>query len=113
MRLRLTEALQPGVVLVATTNNVSDRAGNSLGGYNRTRLGRPQPELPADTVINEILFHPRPGSTDYVELYNRSSKVIDAATLYLANRNRSGAVAASKRRRASSLSLFSRVMTSC
>ncbi|WP_162944595.1 lamin tail domain-containing protein [Flavisolibacter nicotianae] len=106
VRLRLTEALQPGAVLEVTTSNVSDCAGNSIGSYNRARVGRPQPVSPADVVINEILFHPRPGSPDYVELYNRSNKVIDVSTLSLANRNSSGAVAALKKISVSPFYLF-------
>jgi hypothetical protein len=38
-------------------------------------------------VINEILFNPLPMGTEYVEIYNRSSKIIDLARISIANRN--------------------------
>ena len=38
-----------------------------------------------DLVINEILFNPFPGGTDYVEIYNRSQKVISLTGLSLAS----------------------------
>lgn len=38
-----------------------------------------------DIVINEILFNPHPYSFDFIELYNRSNKIIDLKTLFIAN----------------------------
>jgi len=38
-----------------------------------------------DIVINEILFNPQSGGVDYVEVYNRSEKILDAKDLRLAN----------------------------
>jgi hypothetical protein len=48
---------------------------------------------PGDIVINEVLFHPFPGGTDFVELFNRSDKIFNGRDLKLANRNRYGDVA--------------------
>ncbi len=45
---------------------------------------------PRAVVINEILFNPKPGGADYVELYNRSDSPVDLRHLFLANRNSSG-----------------------
>lgn len=49
-----------------------------------------QAALPRAVVINEILFNPAPGGSDYVELYNRSDRAVDLRTLFLTNRNSSG-----------------------
>jgi len=40
-----------------------------------------------DLVINEILFDPPDGGTDYVELYNRSEKAFDLSGVQIANRD--------------------------
>lgn len=44
-------------------------------------------EAPAagDLVINEILFDPGTGGTDFIELYNRSQKILDLQTYGIAN----------------------------
>ena len=53
-------------------------------------LQRPQSNK---IVINEVLFNPPTGGSDFVELLNRGTQTIDAQTLYLANRNTAGAIA--------------------
>jgi hypothetical protein len=43
-----------------------------------------------DLVINEILFNPRPGGADFVEIYNRSTQKIALEKLILASEESSG-----------------------
>ncbi|HEV7329776.1 MAG TPA: lamin tail domain-containing protein [Flavisolibacter sp.] len=97
VQLQLHTALQPEQVYSVVVNHLTDCKGNQIGGFNTTNVGLPQPAEAADLVINEILFNPVPGASDYVELYNRSKKIIDASALYIANRNSNG-VAASLRK---------------
>lgn len=44
----------------------------------------PAPIQPGDVVINEILPEPQSGGARYVELYNRSGKLVDVGSLLLA-----------------------------
>jgi hypothetical protein len=41
-----------------------------------------------DIIINEILFHPYSGASDFVEIYNRSDKIFNLADISIASRNR-------------------------
>lgn len=41
-------------------------------------------------VINEIMFDPKPGGYDYIEIYNAGSGILDASQLYLGNRTSTG-----------------------
>ncbi|WP_295126969.1 lamin tail domain-containing protein [uncultured Chitinophaga sp.] len=52
------------------------------------------PGTPAfgDLLISETLFNPPATASDFVEIYNRSNKVIDLSGLYLANRKSDGAL---------------------
>ena len=59
-----------------------------------------------DIVINEILFNPPSNGTDYVEIYNRSNKIIDLKQTYIANRNAAGAISNIRRLSATSWLLF-------
>ena len=46
-------------------------------------FGLPDTVYYNDVVINEILFNPWTNGVDYVELYNRSEKVVDLSTLQI------------------------------
>ncbi|NNE30372.1 MAG: hypothetical protein HKN16_12095, partial [Saprospiraceae bacterium] len=48
--------------------------------------------VPGDVVINELLFNPRTGSKDYIEVYNQSDKVLDISDWFFANRDTAGAL---------------------
>ena len=48
---------------------------------------------PGDLLISEVLFNPRTGGVDFVEIYNNSNHEIDLKELQLANVNTAGAIA--------------------
>ena len=78
--------LSAGTIYTINANGVKDCSGNTMGASSTT-IALPQAADSLDVVINEILFNPRPLSSDYVELYNRSNKPINLRQLYLANRS--------------------------
>ena len=92
VQLRLTTTMQANIVYTITVSNVTDCKNNSIGTKNKTKIGLPVDAAVMEMVINEILFNPKSGASDYVEFYNRSNKIFDANKLYIANRNSSGAI---------------------
>jgi hypothetical protein len=95
--LKLSSPLQKQTVYNLTVNNIRDCKGNVVGVYNKAKAGVAQEASRNDIVINEILFNPRPNAYDYVELYNRSNKIVDANKLFITNRNSSGVLTSIKK----------------
>lgn len=96
VQLRLAGAMQVNTVYTVTVNNVTDCKNNSIGLKNKTKIGLPVDAAAGELVINEILFNPKSGSSDYVEFYNRSNKIFDANKLFVANRSSSGAISSAR-----------------
>lgn len=69
--------LATGTQYKLTITSASDCADNIIKeGFNILSLGATEGVEIGDIVINEILFNPRTGGVDYVELYNVSSKYL-------------------------------------
>ncbi|MBK9335930.1 MAG: lamin tail domain-containing protein [Lewinellaceae bacterium] len=86
VRLVLQEPLEPGTVYALTaTNLLRDCSGNMAAGTDTALVGLPEIPAPLDVVVNEVLFNPATGGSDFVELYNRSNKVFDLQNFFLAN----------------------------
>ncbi|MCB0530583.1 MAG: lamin tail domain-containing protein [Saprospiraceae bacterium] len=84
--ITLGEPLETGVVYAFTATAVlQDCSGNSASDADTLRIGLPEKPEPLDVVINEVLFNPATGGVDFVELYNRSDKLIDWQNCFLAN----------------------------
>lgn len=89
----LATALQTGIAYTLTVNAITDCKGNIIAGNNTAQLFIAEPVAKYDLIVNEILFDPKPSinaepeGVDYVEIYNRSNKVIDLKTIYIANRS--------------------------
>lgn len=106
VQLRLAAPLQPQTVYTLTVRNVTDCKGNVINTRNSAPAGLPQEATANDVVVNEILFNPKTGGSDYVELYNRSSKVIDLTKLFIANRSAGGVIQSQRAIAATPLSLY-------
>lgn len=91
--LNLSMPLQRNRVYTVSASLVTDCAGNPVESPATAKVGLSEMLDSLDIVINEILFNPRPGSVDYIELYNRSGEIQSLKNAYLANRSTSGAIA--------------------
>lgn len=68
-------------------NGLTDLAGNSY--FDETiSFGKMSNPEAGELVVNEILFDPYTGGSDFVEIYNRSEKTFDLRDIFLANRNK-------------------------
>jgi hypothetical protein len=85
VRLQLSQPLQIQTTYQLRVNNVSDCAGNLLQNQNQAVFGLPELGDSLDIILNEILFNPRTGGSDFVELYNNSSKFINLKDWKIAN----------------------------
>jgi hypothetical protein len=92
VNLTLNQAISEGIIYSVTAKNISDCSGNMIDQKNSVRFGIAQNADSFDIVINEILFNPLPYGVDYVELYNRSEKIIDLNKVFIANRNSSNTI---------------------
>ena len=104
--LRLNTPLARNKVYTLSVSAVTDCIGNIIGNKNKVRLGISAQADSFDIVINEILFNPASNGTDYVEIYNRSNKIIDLKQTYIANRNSLGVISNIKQLSADNYLLF-------
>ncbi len=106
VQLTISSALQANTVYTIAASNIIDCKNNNIGSNNKARVGLPVEASANEIIINEILFNPRSGGYDYVELFNRSNKIFDASKIYIANRNSSAVVSSQKLLSASPVYIF-------
>lgn len=68
--------IQTGVVYELQVSGITDCSGNAVVG-NKGTFVLPVAGAPGDLIVNEVLFDPRTGGSDFVEIYNNSDKYID------------------------------------
>lgn len=66
---------------------ISDCVGNVITEENYVDYGLPQTPDSQDLAINEVLFDPLNGGADFVEIVNRTDKVLDLKNIWIANTN--------------------------
>lgn len=75
--LHLSEPFDPGVRYSVIAAGITDCAGNVSAHPQRLSFALPQEAGAGDAIINEILFNPGPGGTDFIEIMNVSGKFVD------------------------------------
>jgi len=82
----LTMHMIKSVVYELKIQGLTDCSGNILNrNSERLRIVVPEPVNSTNLVINEILFNPYPGGSDFIELYNNSGKYLDLEGIKIAN----------------------------
>lgn len=92
VNLTLNSALQENTLYTLTAKNIADCSGNVLLSA-QALLGNLKPADSGNVVLNEVLFNPRSGGEDFVEIYNRTDKLISLKNWALANVDATGKIA--------------------
>lgn len=88
--IQFNNALLRDEVYQLVIDSVRDCAGNAIQDYRSIDFGLPYLADSNQLFINEVLFNPRSGGVDFVELYNSSNRLIDVKDLLLAKRGGDG-----------------------
>ena len=70
---------------------LKDCIGNMMPEMEAVPMALASTPVKGNVVINEMLFNPVPGGSDFIELYNASKRVINLDALFLTSRNTAGA----------------------
>ncbi len=85
--LRIRDSLVLGEIYnIDIEESISDFSGNRISRPVYS-FGLPEQSQQHDMLFNELLFNPLPGDPDFIELYNASSRIIDAFRLMLVSVN--------------------------
>ena len=86
IKVELSQSLVLRQLYSIQVSNLRDCAGNFIqADFNKLSFALPEKADSLDIVINEILFNPRPGGVDFVEVFNQSPKFIDLKGFTIAN----------------------------
>jgi len=89
--LTLASAVESGQILTIQINGITDCWGNAIIN-SEVEVGLAEDADSGDIIINEILSNPVGSGSDYVEIYNHSSKVISLQGWLLAKRDDEGSL---------------------
>ncbi|MFN7118678.1 MAG: lamin tail domain-containing protein, partial [Saprospiraceae bacterium] len=92
--LYLATPLQKNQLYAVTFNNqITDCLGNSTAIPATLEIGIAEPWQSGDVIINEVLFNPQSGGSDFIELYNISGKILNLNDLQIINTQKTGSTA--------------------
>ena len=94
--VQLAQAVDSTQLYSVSAQGLRDCSGNAAQPI-PLQTGVPRKLLPDEVVLNEILYRPKTGGSEYVELYNCSKKVADLAQLFLGTKSSTGSTAVSRR----------------
>lgn len=75
------------IYTINIANKLLDCAGNCMINYQTVQFGIARSASKNDLVINELLFNTYFSGQEFVEIYNRSKKVIDLSDIWISSRD--------------------------
>ncbi len=84
--LEFAQALQQRELYTITVASLHDCSGNIIQhNFSQLSFALPETADSLDVLVNEVLFNPRTGGIDFVEIYNNSPKYINLKNWKLGN----------------------------
>ena len=83
--ISLGDIIEIGTIYEVTISGIADCVGNTMVGEATESFALPEPPEQGDLLINEVLFNPFTGGSDFVEVVNVSSKAISLKDMVLQN----------------------------
>ncbi|MGB0983641.1 MAG: lamin tail domain-containing protein [Saprospiraceae bacterium] len=90
VQLSLGSPLQEEKIYTVTIQNMADCQNNKSLEVQNVRVALPKMARESDILINEILFNPVAGGSDFLEMYNMSDEVFNLKGLKIANTDEDG-----------------------
>jgi len=81
--INLSDTLATGKTYLLQANQIQGCNGEGSHSF-EVRTGRAKSAISGDVLLNEILFNPPPGGSDFIELVNTSNAIINAKEIHLA-----------------------------
>ncbi|HEX5001626.1 MAG TPA: lamin tail domain-containing protein [Bacteroidia bacterium] len=75
--ITVSDSIINGKTYLCRINGARDCPGNKMISEQELNFGIPDTTLIPDIILNEILFNPPEGGTDFIELYNRGNTLAD------------------------------------
>lgn len=86
IQINLQSPLQTQKLYSLKVDNIRDCNGNTVDAqFSELKFAVPEPADSLDILVNELLFNPRPGGFDFVEVYNNSPKFINLKNWQISN----------------------------
>ncbi|MFC2086794.1 hypothetical protein ACFLSA_01335 [Bacteroidota bacterium] len=80
-----SKTFRQSVIYTIHVKGIRDCVGNEIESYTQVAFGMTEAPEFNDIVINEILYDPRGFGSDFVELFNRSDRILDMCHFNLAS----------------------------
>lgn len=94
--LTFNKSLESGINYTLIANGIADASGNRSGSQSKSVIFYDvQPISLGDLILNEILFNPQSGGSDFIELYNVSNKTLNLNGLQILNTQKTGSTGSS------------------